>query len=247
MKSLLITLSDELKQSEGLDGFWNRSLSAFRQYGVDGVCFATLGSGLSFDGNRPTRSFFYKCNYPKLYFDTFGTETFLDNDASVEHCYHGAKDVFLWHNEAIIPELPAKQKARVFAERDIGFGVGVTVPASRFDERANGGIGLRMADVSVPEFAKYWSLYAEDILTICAMLDAGMRKTHLREIIDLSPRERECLTWIAAGLRTDQVARRLKISDGSVEKYVKNARKKLKAASRDQAVATALIFGLIQP
>src|SRR3546814_836288 len=59
----------------------------------------------------------------------------------------------------------------------------------------------------------------------------------------LSPRERDCMTYVARGLRTVRIAERLGLSEVTVELYLRNARRKLKAATTSQAVARAMIFG----
>jgi len=48
-------------------------------------------------------------------------------------------------------------------------------------------------------------------------------------------------------LRPKQVAQQMKIGFRTVDKYINSSRKKLKARSRDQAVAKALIFNAIEP
>ncbi|WP_019954386.1 helix-turn-helix transcriptional regulator [Yoonia vestfoldensis] len=55
----------------------------------------------------------------------------------------------------------------------------------------------------------------------------------------LSPREEQCLSLLASGLRTKEIARRLMLSPASVELYLRNARQKLGAATREQAIAIA--------
>ncbi len=56
----------------------------------------------------------------------------------------------------------------------------------------------------------------------------------------LSPREEQCLSLLASGLRTKEIARTLSLSPASVELYLRNARKKLGAATREQAIAIAM-------
>lgn len=63
----------------------------------------------------------------------------------------------------------------------------------------------------------------------------------------LSRRERECLLWLAAGLRNDRIAERLGIRGATVELHLRNARRKLGARTREQAVARAVALGLVDP
>jgi len=65
--------------------------------------------------------------------------------------------------------------------------------------------------------------------------------------IGLSPRERECLLWLAKGLRTDRISDRLGIASSTVNLHFTNARRKLGAATREQALAIAVHLGIIEP
>lgn len=63
----------------------------------------------------------------------------------------------------------------------------------------------------------------------------------------LSPREREALTRLAAGHRTARIAEQMGVTAPTVEKHVAAARRKLRARTREQAVATAILGGVIAP
>ncbi|MGH9548377.1 MAG: LuxR family transcriptional regulator [Terriglobales bacterium] len=56
----------------------------------------------------------------------------------------------------------------------------------------------------------------------------------------MTPRERECLSWVAAGKTDWEISQILNIAEQTVHEYVQNALIKLKAATRAQAVATAI-------
>jgi DNA-binding CsgD family transcriptional regulator len=57
---------------------------------------------------------------------------------------------------------------------------------------------------------------------------------------DLSPREREALDHIASGRTTKEIAAALSIKESTVNWHVSNARSKLGASTRAEAVAIAL-------
>lgn len=63
----------------------------------------------------------------------------------------------------------------------------------------------------------------------------------------LAPREIECLLWLIEGLRTKEIAHKLNLKPVTVELYINNAKKKLKAKTREQAVAKAVLQNLITP
>lgn len=57
----------------------------------------------------------------------------------------------------------------------------------------------------------------------------------------LSKRERECLLWLSQGLRTALIAEKLSVSESAINLYVSNAKRKLDAKTREQAIARAII------
>lgn len=63
--------------------------------------------------------------------------------------------------------------------------------------------------------------------------------------VELTEREIEVLQWTANGLRTAMIAAKMKLRPVTVEFHLRNARDKLNAKTRDQAVALALVRGLI--
>ncbi|MGO1079973.1 response regulator transcription factor [Inquilinus sp. CA228] len=61
----------------------------------------------------------------------------------------------------------------------------------------------------------------------------------------LAPQERACLAGVARGASSKQIGRLLDLSMHTVNAYLASAKRKLKAASRSEAVAMALSGGLI--
>ncbi|MEM6438585.1 MAG: LuxR C-terminal-related transcriptional regulator [Pseudomonadota bacterium] len=92
-----------------------------------------------------------------------------------------------------------------------------------------------------------------DLLAL--LLDAGMARVGAPERSDeaeaeagaLSARQREALTWLARGLRTARIAEAMDVSERMVEVHVAEARRRLSAATREQAVAAAILRGEIEP
>jgi DNA-binding CsgD family transcriptional regulator len=63
----------------------------------------------------------------------------------------------------------------------------------------------------------------------------------------LTDREKDCLLWLARGLRSDAIADRLNIARITVDVHFRNARGKLGVPTREAALAKAILLGLIKP
>ncbi len=60
-----------------------------------------------------------------------------------------------------------------------------------------------------------------------------------------SPVEKKCLCWIAAGKSVSDLSTKLKLSENTVNQYIKNACRKLQATSRSHAIAIAIHLGVV--
>jgi LuxR family transcriptional regulator, quorum-sensing system regulator BjaR1 len=67
----------------------------------------------------------------------------------------------------------------------------------------------------------------------------------IRREVNITPRELECLRWAADGKNEWEISTILCISEHTADKHLSNARAKLGAVNRTQAVARALRLGLL--
>jgi DNA-binding NarL/FixJ family response regulator len=88
-----------------------------------------------------------------------------------------------------------------------------------------------------------------DVLaTIITARLAGVARMELwPKLVDLNDREVETLTWVARGKTSAEIAQILGLSKRTVDFHIDNARAKLGAATRTQAVMKAADGGLIEP
>lgn len=61
----------------------------------------------------------------------------------------------------------------------------------------------------------------------------------------LSQRERDVLSFLAAGHKTSRIAEKLGVADVTISKHLANARRKTKTTTREQTVAFAIACGVI--
>jgi len=70
---------------------------------------------------------------------------------------------------------------------------------------------------------------------------------HADSIILLTEREKTCLVWVAEGKTAHDIATILSISEATVVFHIKNSIHKLNVTNRSQAIAKAVLLGLIAP
>lgn len=63
----------------------------------------------------------------------------------------------------------------------------------------------------------------------------------------LTPREVELVEWIAHGMTNAQIARRMRISEGTVKQYVARVGDKLSVVSRTQILVRSIQLGVVDP
>lgn len=61
----------------------------------------------------------------------------------------------------------------------------------------------------------------------------------------LTPREIQCMKWVAVGKSDWEVGQLLTISGATAHFHIENAKKKLEKSTRTEAVAALLVHGLI--
>jgi DNA-binding CsgD family transcriptional regulator len=84
-------------------------------------------------------------------------------------------------------------------------------------------------------------------MIISARLSRVTRNEIGAQQTDLSDREIEALTWVARGKTSAEIARILNLSKRTIDFHIDNAREKLGAVTRIQAVIKAAQGRLIDP
>jgi len=85
------------------------------------------------------------------------------------------------------------------------------------------------------------------LFIINARLAGVARSAMLQKLVKLNEREIEILTWVARGKTSAEIARSLRLSKRTVDFHIDNARTKLRAGTRTEAVLKAVAGGLIKP
>ena len=102
---------------------------------------------------------------------------------------------------------------------------------------------------STPEVSEIYDVLGPYIRNAFAFFNEGriLRDIAKQKRPVLSPRESECLLWVAQGKTTQQIADQLMLNDRTVDEYIANAVRKLNASNRTHACARAIMLSLISP
>jgi LuxR family quorum sensing-dependent transcriptional regulator len=103
--------------------------------------------------------------------------------------------------------------------------IGITIAAEHYDLDKRDEAALHMAAIYFhAKFSRF-----------------RMRTPTAPKVSKLTPRERECLSWVASGKTDWEISQILNISEQTAHEYVQNAISKLNATTRAQAVAVAML------
>ena len=156
---------------------------------------------------------------------------------------------FCWGSEYLpIDGVPADVRAFYEAIREEGAGSLFVIPL-RCDPKRGLGLGLLGSDMKRDRFD---GLLAEKaaVLTM-AVLYADLRMVALSRAdmateTSLAPRETQCLELLTSGMKNEIIAKHMGITVHTVQLHLASAKRKLGAATREQALAKALTFRLIR-
>lgn len=155
---------------------------------------------------------------------------------------------FVWRPEEHVTKLQPRQRQVINEAADFGLsGIG-TVPING-PGSARAALTVACA-MSSAEFEQLFGARRHELTLIAlyaherVLQQAGVDRP---SCFDLSPREREILTWTARGKTRGEIATILSVSDETVKQYTGRAMRKLAAANKTHATAIAIMHGLIVP
>jgi LuxR family transcriptional regulator, quorum-sensing system regulator LasR len=185
-------------------------------------------------------------NYPKSWRDRYDQEKFILVDPVMDHCRRRLVPLS-WNN---IPNISDRQSDFMDEAKSYGLASGISFP-----------IHSREGDVGVLSFSSnaHDTFNHSDPQTAAALMAYGSLLATLvhdgmRRIINrpgnimrsaLTPRELECLKWIASGKSSWEISLILGISEHGVLYHVRNIMFKFDTQNRHLAVLKAIACGIV--
>lgn len=243
MDRSLLSASRAIERRTSVDEVFDLFAAAIEPYGLRYIIYVTVA-------DSPDRDLHLLSNFPQDWRDAIDGDD-AAFDPFLDYCC-STYDITLTGAEFLedYPYLDDRSVAFIRAAEQMGFRSGLGIPMRLQGSPRYGGFNLGSAHKRA-DFERQILPKGEMFRAFC--LFAHRRIDELRDGTvssmtrsNLSPREKQCITLIAAGHRIPQIADSLKISVPAVRLYLRNARGKLGAATKEQAVAFAMQKGLLE-
>jgi LuxR family quorum sensing-dependent transcriptional regulator len=187
------------------------------------------------------RSHVLLCDWPKDWMERYVSMNYVDRDPLVTFMKRSPSAVY-WHDA--IDRVGADREARrvygdagSFKLKD-GFAMPLVTIEGDVVMVSLGGEEIELS----PEAISIISLVSTFAIGRAMQLSAAPVVDHRPELTD---REKECMRWAALGKSEWEISQILGISEHTSEKHLLNAKAKLGATNRVQAVAEAIRHGYI--
>ena len=233
-----------LSKIAAVDEFWDQACVAFADLGFDQAIYATNEAvGAPADRNVRLRT--------SANLNAWADDYHAASDAKADPMFtYGVRlpgTIFTGSDHLGDYDYLAEAERQVIARAgDHGFRSGIAVPMLFPRPGVIGGWNLGCSDGRKETTALATRI--EGLLPAFATLvQSRLEQLDIADPSPLSAREREVLLWLGRGLRTDQIAHRLDVKPVTVSLHLKNARAKLGARTREQALALAIAKNWIDP
>lgn len=237
----LLDLAEQLQDAHGIAAGWPLFRSALGRFGVTDVGYA-----FSWRQAGGADDIVMHYDYPQAFLDRYDEAGHVNNDWALKHCLSEPERVALT-TERATANLSSAEMQLEHECLDFGLEHFAMIPL-RDGRMGKGGISAAFRGISEAEFRRLAAAHVDDLRGIGLIFHSAMRsQPGLGGLVELSPREREVLTWTAAGRSSKVIAHRLNLSTRTVEHHIASAAKRLGAHNRTHAVAKALVLNLIRP
>ena len=186
---------------------------------------------------------FVLSGYPSAWRSIYEQEGYAASDPTVAHALSSSLPV-IWSSEFFLDK-----GAKTLMEHAHQFGLrsGLTVPVHSASLQT-GLLSLASEaselddDVARIAHSQLFATYLHEAVRKLVEKNARVQQIECQ----LTPREKECLSWAAAGKSSWEISQIVSSSERTVNFHIGNVIQKLGVASRSHAVAKALAGGMIQ-
>ena len=233
--------AERLIHCKSIESLWECHVGNMVNYGFDRILY--MATTLSQPGNwGDPADRLVLTNYPAPVIDTFIGEGLHRSTAKIPNPAAGP-GAYSWRKSQITDTAPLNQAERAHLAlcKNWKITAGYTIWFSDMRQRRKGVMGLcAKVGLSQADVDHTWLEHGPEIHALCTIL-------HLKALSLPSPdhrnllttRQREVLNGIADGLSAQELARKMGLSVGTVEKHLRLARQALNAETTANAIHKA--------
>ncbi|MDX1580466.1 MAG: LuxR family transcriptional regulator [Alphaproteobacteria bacterium] len=227
---------DVSKRATDLDSLADAFEQALSPLGFDKfACLSIV------DFENPPQDMVAFARYPEDWVERYQEQGYVLKDPMM-HATMTSRVPFRWQDQLPKLKLDGIQRQIMSEAEEAGIKYGYTIPVhNRLSNSAN--LTVCASEAELPAES-----YSATHLMAVYLYEAGKRIVRAEQKTKprLSPRERECLKWVAAGKSDWEIGSILGISQNTAHFYVEGAKRKLEVSTRIQAVVEALLSNEIQ-
>lgn len=226
------------------DAIWQRLLDlTSARFGITSVLYAFTHSRYTASRTGFTSSLFLRHSLPRDYLASFPNGLTLDDDIASEQVIVGATEM-LWSDFDAL-DLRPPQRVRRAIDASLGMAVGITFGLRFGGTSGFGGMCWAKRHAGAEDFKRFWQANRAQMASLAQHFDQAMRPAMVQNQFRPTPRELEVMSYSAGGMTAKQIADHLALSPKTIANTLERARKSMQAVSTMEAVAKALIYGLI--
>lgn len=240
---VLLEFAENLRSVSAVQDKWRLFDRTLKSYGFKA---ATYGLSTRLRTGSVSQEVIYYSSHAEDFVSTYIDEGLADHDYAVLHCAKSSRPA-LW--SGIKYRYPTA-RSRMFREITEDFGIrdGLVIPFHDRHSHRISGLGLCFEIGAASQETALLPDTFDTVLRIATLFDEEMRSPQaLRQTYRLSPREIDCLTLICLGRINKEIADALNLADKTVEHYIRNAARKLRARNKHHAAAKAVMLGVVAP
>ncbi len=236
MKIYSVTdFTSTLAETTDAASIWQATTTFFGQYELDGLVYLDADGG----------DFTLHSTLPESWHQHYIDSRYHEIDPFAEICCASYQSVSTGAKYLHLhPHLSQKQQQLVREASETGYKTGFSSTFRIAGDRGFGGWNFLSSDGD--KTTRNAAKAHGDVLHLAAFC-AHQALANAPDLTDiqLSDRETECLQWLASGLRTQNIAFKMGIKPVTVEFHFRRAREKLGANTREQALAKAILAGVL--
>lgn len=186
-------------------------------------------------------------SYPESWFHRYQSQNYIEIDPLVRHCSRSIIPM-VWHLQPEPKDRTVRQMFDEASEHGLLAGatfsvIGKNSELAIFSLTTDSNAASDKRNIQTQLGQGYMLLaHLHEAVTRLALTDNLFTRP-----VTLTPREKECLSWVSAGKTSWEIARILNVAEATVIFHISNAGKKLHTSTRTQTVARAITLGLIKP